>query len=130
MQETEKEQNKSTTFPMRTACILFGAILLGVLLLVLGISLEISGLLYTGIFILPTAPFWGGFSLKYKSERVRVTLLTITGIVIVSGLLGVFSPSSHTLHLLSPLATIFILPPLNIPKQLNESCLIEKSKGI
>ncbi len=94
MQETGKEKNQGLTVPIETKLILFGAILLGMLLLVLGASLKVSGLHYAGIFILPAALFWGGFYLKEESLGVRITLLAIAGIVVVSGLLGLSSLSA------------------------------------
>ena len=94
MQEPGKEQNQSITVPVGMKLILFGAILLGILLLVIGDSRNVNWLIYAGKFILPVALFWGGFYLKEENTAVRITLLALGGVMVVSGLLGLSSIAS------------------------------------
>jgi hypothetical protein len=94
MQQTGKEPNQTITVPVEIKMIVFGAILLGILLLTIGNSQNTKWVIYAGRFILPAALFGGGFYLKEESTSTRITLLILAGVTVIYGLLGVASITS------------------------------------
>ena len=90
MQEMEKEKGpgisvpKTITLPLGKTAILFAVVLLGLLLVVIGPSIENEGVYYAGAFILPAALFWAGLFLKEESGGVRITLLAIGGYLVAA----------------------------------------------
>lgn len=94
MQEQNNEPKQSVSLPLGTRLIVFIGILVGMLLLVLGDSLEASGVYYAGAFILPVTLLWGSLYMKEESIGLRITLLAVGGYLVASGLLSGLSALS------------------------------------
>jgi hypothetical protein len=94
MQNTQKDPKQDMMVPIGPRLMVFAGILLGLLLLVIGDSRNISGVTYAGKFILPAALIWGGLYLKEESAGIRITLLAVGGVMIIAGLLGMGSIAS------------------------------------
>lgn len=61
---------------------LFGAVAVGLLLLVIGIGTGTEWVFYAGAFILPLALLWGGLFKSEQNTPVRVALLAVAGLLI------------------------------------------------
>ncbi len=67
---------------------MFGAVALGLLLLIIGTSTGTEWVYRVGSFVLPLALLWGGLFKSEESLPVKVTLLAIGGLALVSILQG------------------------------------------
>jgi hypothetical protein len=93
--EMEKEPTtaapKTVSLQFEKQIILFGVMLLGLLLIIIGLNVETDEVYYAGAFILPAALLWAGLFLKEESSGMRITLLAVGGYLIASLLSGVSS---------------------------------------
>lgn len=101
MQEREKEKEPNAAAPKTVSLqfekqiIVFGVMLLGLLLVIIGLNVESDEVYYAGTFILPAALLYAGLFLKEESSGIRITLLAVGGYLIASLLSGVGSIISH-----------------------------------
>lgn len=99
MQEQAREKEKEPTsitpktvsLQFEKTIILFGVMLLGLLLVIIGLNVESDEVYYAGAFILPGALLWAGLFLKEESTGIRITLLAVGGYLIASLLTGIGS---------------------------------------
>ena len=105
MSETEQENNTKgseiITLPYGKMTIMFGVMLLGLLLVVIGLDRSNSVIYYIGAFFLPAAFIWGGLFLNEENIKIRITLLAIGGFLIAA-LLSCLCPSLFSASSFSP----------------------------
>jgi len=79
-----EERQEPKRFDLCTSNIaVFIAIAVGLLLIVVGASIENGGVASAGAYILPLALIWGGLFLQTQSTAVKATLVAIGGIMIL-----------------------------------------------
>ena len=91
MEQKDTEQKQAMTFCSKWAKWgVFKGIALGLLLLVISFGIENREVNLAGTFILPLALFWGGLFLREETTALRITLLAISGLLLITSFGGFF----------------------------------------
>jgi hypothetical protein len=63
---------------------MFGAVVFGLLFLLIGAWVPVRALMLIGVFIVPLAVLWGAIFRTQESQPVKITLLAVGGLLLTA----------------------------------------------